>query len=175
MDITNLKTQQNSYENIEYFKQETVLSATNFFQAAIDALSVSPSLEKVVILNQVPRYDPANVDPLSLKPALSQLYNNTITQLWMSSSLKDRIVLGSHNIECSGAIKEARYRETKSVKFDGIHLFGSSGQKAYTLSVLNILQAVHLTSSDYAYHQSCSQYQRQKNGRQNGMEKRNDY
>ena len=56
------------------------------------------------------------------------------------------IHVGTHNIECIGAIKEARYRHTRSGKFDGIHLLGSSGHKAFTLSVLNILRAAKVTT-----------------------------
>ena len=158
VDITNLNTKDNPAEYLDYFKQEVVISAKNFFQVGENALSNFSSLEKVVLLKQVPRYDPVDVDLLSIKPALAQLYNNTITDQWMNSKFKENIILGSHNIDCTGAIKESRYRETKSGKFDGIHLFGSSGCKAYTLSVLNILNMAQLTSSDYAYHQSCDQY-----------------
>ena len=46
-------------------------------------------------------------------------------------------------------------------RFDGIHMLGNSGRKFYTLSVLNILRAAKLTSSDNDYHQSCAQYQYQ--------------
>jgi hypothetical protein len=122
----------------------------------------SKCLEKVVLMKQIPRYDPSSVDPLSIKPALSQLYNNTLTDEWMNSQFKDQIMIGNYNIECSGSIKEARYRETKSNRFDGIHFLGSSGRKASTLSVLNILKRCGITSSDHDYHQSCAQYKYQR-------------
>ena len=128
-------------------------------------------------MKQIPRYDPANVDPLSIKAALSQLYNNTITDMWMNSKFKNKISIGCHNIDCTGAIKEARYRETKTGKYDGIHLFGSSGRKTYTLSVLNILKCSELTSSDYDYHQTCAQYRyqaRQSGHRQAGHRRTDD-
>ena len=172
VDITNFKTQDNPTEHFEYFKQETAKSATNLFQVAINALSSSPNLKKVVLMKQIPRYDPSShIDPMCLKPALSQLFNNTLSDLWMNSQYQGRIMIGNHNIECSGAIKEARYRETKSGRYDGIHLYGSSGRKAYTLSVLNILRCAQVTSSDYDYHQSCAHYkyqQRESNFRHQG-------
>ena len=112
-------------------------------------------------MKQIPRYDPVSSDPLSLKPALSQLFNNTLTDQWISCPLKDKLVIGNHNLDCSGAIQQSRYREFKTGRFDGIHLMGSSGRKFYTLSVLNILKNVQLTSSEYAYHQSCEQYKYQ--------------
>ena len=116
-------------------------------------------------MKQIPRYDPIHVDPLALKPVLSQLYNNTLTDEWMNTQYKDKISIGNHTIECTGAIKESRYRETKSGRFDGIHLYGSSGRKAYTLSMLNILKNCQITSSDFDYHQSCEQYRYQERNR----------
>ena len=114
-----------------------------------------------MILKQIPRYDKSDVDPLSLKSSLSILFNNTLTNLWMECPDRQRIAVGNHNIECSGAIRESRYRHTKTGKYDGIHMFGSSGSKAYTLSVLNILKTANVTSSDYDFHLSCAQFQYQ--------------
>ena len=106
---------------------------------------------------------------MGLKPTLALLFNNTITFLWMDSTVKEKIFIGNHNIECTGAIKESRYRQTKSGKYDGIHLYGSSGRKAYTLSVLSILKAANVTSSEHDYHNSCAQFKYQnKQHRQSG-------
>ena len=110
-------------------------------------------------MKQTPRYDPVSSDPLSLKPALSELFNNILTEQWMSSTVRNKIVVGSHNLECSGAIQQSRYRQSKSGRFDGVHLLGNSGPKFYTLSVLNILRKAQLTSPEYEYHQSCAQTQ----------------
>ena len=68
----------------------------------------------------------------------------------MNCPQKHKIFIGNHNIECTGAIKESRYREPKTGRFDGIHMLVNSGRKFYTL-----------TSSDNDYHQSCAQYQYQ--------------
>ena len=163
VDISNLNTRDNPQEFIEYFKQETILSAKNIFAVGQNALHLQPSLQKVVIMKQIPRYDPSETDPLSLKPALSQLFNNTLTEEWMNCADKSRVLIGGHNIECTGAVRESRYRETKTGKFDGVHLYGSSGRKAYTNSVLNILQAAKLTSEEYEYHKTCPQANYQAN------------
>ena len=162
VDITNLNTKDDPSNHIEYFKQEAVMSAKNLFNAATNALKAQPELGKVVIMKQIPRYDPSSMDPLALKTTLSMLFNNTLTSLWMESPDKKRIFIGNHNnLDCSGAIKESRYRHTKSGKYDGIHMYGSSGMKAYTLSVLNILKAAQVTSSEYDYHNSCAQFKYQ--------------
>ena len=163
--ITNLITKDNPKEYIEYFRQEAVLSAKNIFSACENALKMKTSLKTVIILKQIPRYDRTNVDPLCMKQALSLLYNNTLTDLWMTSPLKDRIFIGNHNIECSGSIRESRYRNTQTGAFDGIHLYGSSGRKAYTQSVLNILKQAGLVDLEFD-HLNCaqSQFQRKQNG-----------
>ena len=173
VDVSNLNTRNNPAKNTEYFKQETIRSAKNLFQSGINALASSKSLEKVVIMKQIPRYDPVQSDPSSLKPVLSELYNKTITDSWMDCQYKDKIIIGNYNIDCTGAIREARYRETKTNRFDGIHMYGSSGKKAYTLSVLNILKTAQLTSSEYTFHQSCPQYRYQEG--QNRNNKQNNY
>ena len=102
VDITNLDTKSRPRKNVEYFKLQVIISARNLFSAAESALTNQPCLKKVVIMNQTPRYDESSVDPLSLKPALAQLFNNTLTDLWMDSKFKSRIAIGIHNLECSG-------------------------------------------------------------------------
>ena len=167
VDITNLNTKDNPEEYLEYYRQEAIMSATNIFNAGVNALKSQPSLGKVVIMKHIPRYDPTDVDPMSLKPSLSLLFNNTMTNLWMESPYKQKMFVGNHEIECTGAIRESRYCHTKSGRYDGIHLYGNSGSKAYTLSVLSILRAAHVTSSEHDFHLSCAQYKyqnRQKNG-----------
>jgi hypothetical protein len=120
-------------------------------------------------MKQIPRYDLTDVDPLSLKAALSLLFNTTLANLWMESADKHKMFIGSHNIDCNAAIRESRYRHTKSGRFDGIHLQGSSGLKSYTLSVLNILRAANITSSEDDFHQSCAQFKYQQNRKQHSQ------
>ena len=159
VDITNLKTAKNAEMHLDYFQQKAVISARNIFSAGVNAIVQQPALEKVVILKHIPRYDPAEVDPLQLKATLSQLFNSTLNELWVRSPYKERIHIGSHNMDCSGSILASRYRNIKTGKYDGIHLFGSSGSKFYTLSILNILRAAGLTSEEHDFHLTCPQAQ----------------
>ena len=173
VDITNLNTKDNPQEYFDYFQQEAVVSATKLFESGEKAVIDNPNLQKVVIMNQIPRYDNVEVDPLSLKSALSLLFNKTLTTLWMQSPHKMKMFIGTHSIECSGAICESRYRHTKTGRFDGIHLLGSSGSKAYTESVLRILNAANITSTDYNYHLTCPQSQFQYQSRRHNTHHNN--
>ena len=117
-------------------------------------------MAKVVIMKQIPRYDRADLDPLSIKQALSLIFNNTLTDLWQKSPLKHKLFVGNHDLECSGGIRQSRYRNIHTGDFDGVHLFGSSGGKFFTKSALNILKQADLIRSDYE-HQNCAQAQYQ--------------
>ena len=154
VDITNLNTKDNPTANFDYFKDEVIKSAKNFFATAVSALNQHPELKKVILMKQTPRYDPLDVDPLSLKQALAQIFNDSLVQQWIVSQEKEKIYVGAHNFECSGSIRESRYRHTKSGRFDGYHLFGNSGMKALTNSVLSILHSAKLVSDE---HMTCPQ------------------
>jgi hypothetical protein len=97
-------------------------------------------LKKVVIMEHAPRFDKPDVDPSGLKPKLADFTNSTLTQMWHSSAMRDRIVIGKHSLSCNEDNKVAMYRDDWSGKFDGVHLYGSHGRKTYTASVLNILK-----------------------------------
>ena len=122
-------------EKVKVNKNSGFLPLQFLFKVAENSLESHTTLQKVVILNQIPRYDTKNADPLQIKAALSQIYNNKLKDLWMNSPLKSKIYVGSHTIDCSGGIREARYRCTQSGRYDGVHLYGPSGIKAYTNSV----------------------------------------
>ena len=146
VDVTNLKTTDDNLKNYsEYFKQETVLSATNLFTAVTNALISNPGLQKTIIMKQIPRFDPKDKDPHSVKSALSLLFNDTLVQLWLGSPHKNRILIGNHSLDCVGAVRDARYRNKN--QYDGIHMMGVSGLKAYTESVLSIIRDADLIRS----------------------------
>ena len=151
VDITNLKTtNENNKKFSEYFRQETVISATNLFTSVSNALKANPHLKEVIIMKQTPRYDTLSKDPQGIKAALALLYNNTIVQLWLASPQKDMITLGNHDLECSGGVRDARYKLGN--RYDGYHLHGPAGKKAFTESVLLILRkAGHIKSPPPKY------------------------
>ena len=154
---------------------------------ATNAVRNNPSLQKVVIMEDAPRFDDYNVDPTGLKPELAKYANSTFYQILNSSALKDRKVIGKHSLECSGNIIAARYRDDKNNKYDGVHLNNNFGMRAYTRSVTKVLQTilhaeptlVHTSSpaSQQSRHhnsQKSSQQNRQQNSQQNSRQN-NEY
>ena len=110
------------------------------FSIAERALKTLPNLSKVIIMEHPPRFDIPDVDPTSIKSNLARLANATLGGLWLNSPLKDRIVIGHHSLESSGsgAAHLDRY-QSRSGKYDGVHLYGKTGIQDYTNSVMTIL------------------------------------
>jgi hypothetical protein len=144
VDISNLDTSKLSpTDNMEYFKQEVAISCRNIFAVAHDALKNKPDLEKVIIMEHAQRFDEPFVDPLSLKPALAKYANVMFHNLWMESPMKSKIIVAAHSLQYNNDTFEARYKDDKTGKFDGVHMYGSAGKTAYTRSLINIFnQAV---------------------------------
>ena len=91
-DITNLDTNVNAMENMEYLKQSAAVSSTNIFNVATYSLKHT-NVKKVIIMERIPRYDRVEDDPSSLKSGLSEYSNGILHQLWLQSELKDKIII----------------------------------------------------------------------------------
>ena len=182
VDISNLDTTKiNPGQNIEAHKQVVMISCQNIFSAAQNALTKHPQLKKVVIVEHAPRFDVSDMDPTGLKPKLAIFANSYFAQLWHSSPMKDRIVIGKHSLDCSGEQISARYRNDRSGRYDGVHMYGSQGKTAYTNSVGQIIKSVLRSSQSSSssplsssLHSSCPQAQYQKSQKQNTSQKYED-
>ena len=78
---------------------------------------------------------------------MSYQFNNDLEQFAADANLSRKVVVSNHNLECDGAVREARYKDTKSGRFNGVNLYGPSGKKAYTSSLLNILKSANLVKA----------------------------
>ena len=104
VDITNLDTTRTKAgDSVEYLKQQVVVSCQNMFNTAQNALIKYPKLKTVTIMEHPPRFDNVDKDQSFLKPKLANYANDVFRQLWSSSSLKHKIVLGlSQGLVCKG-------------------------------------------------------------------------
>ena len=140
VDITNLDASKSKpTDTTDIFKQNVGTSCQNMIKAAEDALANHPGLKKVTIMNHAPRFDTKDVDPVCLKSNLASFANSYLLELWLDSPQKNKIFIGSHNLECSVSTRNMRYRDERTGRYDGVHMYGYAGKTAYTESVLNIL------------------------------------
>jgi hypothetical protein len=178
VDISNLDTSKlTSNDDIDFFKQKTVMSCKNLFTVAKNTLKSHPKLEKVIILEHASRHDIAKVDPTKLKPKLALLANSTLAQLWHSSALKDKITIGKHNLDCSTDLIDERYKDDRSGRYDGVHLYGRQGRNVFTNSFCQILKSVIVaskSSSSPSFHSSCPQTQYQNTQRSKNNKKQSN-
>ena len=137
-DITNLDTSAGLTGNIEFYKQEVLIASQNMISAARNIILRNPSVEKVLILDRTPRFDPPSTDPSSLKPKLSLYANQMLRGLLENCDVKDSIVICSHSLPEN--FQQNLYGNPDSHGFDGTHLAGVDGKNHYTRSLCNILQ-----------------------------------
>ena len=141
VDITNLKTNSRDPDRFsEYFRRHTVTAAENVFDEVSKTLTKHTKIKKAIILEQIPRHDLTHVDPYSTKAGLAKLYNETLYKKWLSSPIKERLLIGKHSLDCSIGAQEARFKNRQQNRYDGIHMYGPSGRKAYTESLMCILK-----------------------------------
>ena len=145
-DITNLNTKDNP--DPKTLREAATVTAQNLFCIAETALVEHPSLEKVIIAKNTPRFDSVVDDPSHLKPHLSQLVDSIFFGFWCESINKDRIVIGDHSLEEWSARHHDQIYGTKHLPaYDGIHMRGAAGSYVYTKSLLNIFKKAAVVQS----------------------------
>ena len=141
VDISNINTENlTENDNVEVFEQKVVVSCQNMLSVAQNAVLDNPELRKVVIMEHAPRQDPKEVDPTRLKPRLARLANSTLAQLVLNSGMKNKIILGRHNIDIT--TPSTVYRDDLTGRYDGVHMYGSQGKEIYTRSVERIFRSI---------------------------------
>ena len=99
VDISNMSTANlKPSDNIEVYKQKTLISCQNMFTVAQDALRSNPNINKVILMEHAPRLDTKANDPTGLKRKLAQYANTSLAQMWECSSMKENIVIGKHTL-----------------------------------------------------------------------------
>ena len=138
-------------------------------KTAEKALGAHPELRKFIILEHPPIFGTSDKDPLSLKTELAKFANSTYQQIWSESALKNKIVIAKHNLEYSENSQRDIFTNMQNNRFDGIHMYGRDGRRAYTESVLSVLMnnVPRLRPRPAEFHKSCPQTV-YKNAQKNG-------
>ena len=97
IDITNQDTSEprHTYEQTEQLKEKVSDSCQKVFEVAKKAITTSPTLKKVVIMEHLPRYG-------SLEAKLVKHANKTMAHLVQSLSTQNIIQIGKHNLKIEG-------------------------------------------------------------------------
>ena len=152
MDATILKPG----DNIDVFKHNVIESCKNVITVAQNAIITNPKLQKIILLEHAPRFDTVDVDPTGIKPKLAHLANATLNDMVNNSGMKDRISIGKLNLNCHGDEVGARYRDSWTGKFDGVHMYSSHGKDVFTRSMLEIFKSILPRPHNRGTHSSSS-------------------
>ena len=136
--ISNLNTNINNDESISLLKKVVEDSAKSMIKTATIIIRENPSVERVIIADCAPRFDPVAVDPHGLKPKLAQYSNKVLREVVAKSELKEKIHIANHSITGN----EETFGRKDVPNFDGIHMYGNSGCKEFTASLIHILSNV---------------------------------
>ena len=103
------------------------------------AAASHPQLHKIVLCEQVPRYDDLQ--------EVQEFATKVLHELWKECDyeFKSKIAIGKHELACHGEVRLARYgnpgeRGEDGKPVDGIHLRGPSGRAMTTKSIISILE-----------------------------------
>jgi hypothetical protein len=76
-EISNIKVKANfTAQDLKLWEEKVSQSRTKIFEVAEEALEKNKSLQKVIIVNSLPRYDPEDKDVNSVKAKLKQFGNS---------------------------------------------------------------------------------------------------
>ena len=89
-------------------------------------------------MERPPRFDPPDSDPAHLKAWLSDYANGVLHDELAKSNVKQRVFVCPHSLPQT--FEQDLYGHPARRGFDGVHLHGSNGSKAFTHSMCNILQ-----------------------------------
>ena len=137
-DVTNLDTSAGTESDLEYQKQEIFIASQNMISAARNIVQKYPAIEKVLIFDRPPRFDPPSTDPAQLKPRLSDYGNKILREELEKCDVKHKIFICPHSLP--NDLQQNLYGHPDRRGYDGIHLYGSDGRNHFTRSVCNILQ-----------------------------------
>jgi hypothetical protein len=97
--ITNLTTSDNSEEGIKKLKEVPRVSTEKMVRIAENLIIENKSIEKVILMDCIPRFDLRNNDPFGLRPVLAKFSNNLNRECINKSAMKNKIVVGAHTID----------------------------------------------------------------------------
>ena len=118
--------------------------STNLFKIAEDALEKDDSLEKIIIVKRLARFDRGSTDLIKIKSELSKFGNAVYDQLWLKRGRPDRIQIVDVNLKCSdsGYLKNLIFGNPDFSNYDGVHLRGKAASRHFTYRAVQAVKPV---------------------------------
>ena len=114
-------------------QQQVFLTSQHLYNLAEWSLQNFPSLQRVVIVKRIPRYDS------EINSHLSEYGNSVLDDIWIRNGCNKKIVIDKQDLECEGFLREQRYGSTRDNNFDGVHMRGYFATQHMTRTFINML------------------------------------
>ena len=128
--ISNMNTESADNDNMKEMKKEVSESAAKMIEVAENLVKVKPSIEKVVLVDCIPRFDHESSHRCGLKSKLARYSNDVQRQIASESEFNDKMIIGNHSMNGN----TETYGDKNLPYFDGIHMNGRKGTETYTKS-----------------------------------------
>lgn len=146
--ISNLDLNLDHDMHLESWKEQIYNDSKATFDLARKALEKHKSLQKVIIMKRVPRYDN------SVRADLTKYGNFINEKLWIENGCPSNIVIGETNLECFGKLRDLRYGDSNLQVCDNIHLRGTLGESHFTNAIVHVFKLafpfLQSTKSNYS-------------------------
>ena len=134
-DITNLATlvEEGKTDKASELARDSSAVMVHLAKRAIEEY---PSISKVIVIKRPIRLD--NLESLSK-------FSNDVLEQKITNLNSNKILVAEHNVNYQGLSKEDVFG-TPSARNDGVHMNGRLGRKAFTTSMINVLNSCGILS-----------------------------
>ena len=135
-------------EKIQMYKKEwfekVEKDSTNLFDVAEAALAQDDTLEKVLIVKRLQRYDRGSKEVTKIKSDLSEFANSVYDQLWLKRGSPEKIQVLELNLKCSESkyLKSIIFGNPGQPNYDGVHLRGKFAGRHFTYRAVQAIKSV---------------------------------
>ena len=125
------------YQNINEWQNKVAKTSQKMYTLAENSLKNNPSLEKIIIVKQLPRYDN------KVKADLADFANHILEQEWIKNGCNKKIVIAKQKIEDEANMKIEAFGDTRQPNYDGIHMRGGNAVPFMTRSFIKMLTDIY--------------------------------
>ena len=131
----------NSYytqmNNTSFWKQEVFIATQKIYNLAERCLRDFPSLERIIMVKRIPRYDSR------VNANLSEFGNSVLDDLWFRNGSNNKIVIAKQDLECEGWLRVQRFGNINQNNYDGIHMRGPLATQHMTKTFVRMLCRIY--------------------------------
>ena len=151
IEITDLNIEsalKDTTKNLQKYKQEWFKkieeASTTLIDVAESAITQDNTIEKVVIVKRLARFDKASNEIRKIRSDLSEYGNSVYDQILLKRGRPEKIQIVDFDLKCSesGYLKGLIFGKPGEQRFDGVHLRGKGAKRHFTYRAVQAIKPV---------------------------------